>query len=475
MPAAKRIFSPGRVIQYVEPSPLADGYPFDWQVAFHQSPVMFKGFSGPVGSGKSQALCYEALNLAYENPGRTGVIGAPTYPMLRDSTLTSFRELLEENEVPYRQHKSENTITITEPNSKILFRALDNFERIRGTNLAWFGIDELTYCKEESWLRLEARLRDRKAKRLCGFASWTPKGFDWVYERFIGPDKKLNHEAFRAEQNTALPADFYKRLESSYSERFFRQEALGEYLNVFSGQAYYPFKREVHVRPLTFDRRYPLWWALDFNVNPMCSVIGQTINGIVRVLDELVLPDSNTLAACEEFLERTQKWYGPLNIPELPEEDEDDEGQELLLRLARPSTMGVYVYGDPSGEARKTSASRTDWQIVKSFFGRYADKYQAHFRVPSSHGPVKDRINCVNAMLLNFAGQRRMVINTSCRELAKDFEQLAWKADPNGRPLGDLDKRDPMRSHLSDALGYYIVREFPMRGIQGEHGGPAIV
>ena len=69
--------------------------------------------------------------------------------------------------------------------SKILFRAVDEFERLRGTNLAWFGVDELTYTPEEAWLRLEGRLRDPKAIRLCGFGVWTPKGYDWVYRKFV--------------------------------------------------------------------------------------------------------------------------------------------------------------------------------------------------------------------------------------------------------------------------------------------------
>ena len=73
--------------------------------------------------------------------------------------------------------------------SRILFRPVDEFERLRGTNLAWFGLDELTYTPEEAWLRLEGRLRDPKAKRLCGFAVWTPKGYDWVYRRFIADPK----------------------------------------------------------------------------------------------------------------------------------------------------------------------------------------------------------------------------------------------------------------------------------------------
>ena len=46
-----------------------------------------KGFSGPVGSGKTVALCYQGLLSAERNPNCVGLIGAPTYPMLRDVTI----------------------------------------------------------------------------------------------------------------------------------------------------------------------------------------------------------------------------------------------------------------------------------------------------------------------------------------------------------------------------------------------------
>jgi hypothetical protein len=54
--------------------------PLPSQKKFHESEARFKGFSGPIGSGKSQALCQEAIKLSYLNPGRIGLIGAPTYP-----------------------------------------------------------------------------------------------------------------------------------------------------------------------------------------------------------------------------------------------------------------------------------------------------------------------------------------------------------------------------------------------------------
>lgn len=54
-------------------------HPLASQQRFHDSQARFKGFSGPIGSGKSAALCHEAIKLSYVNAGRTGLIGAPTY------------------------------------------------------------------------------------------------------------------------------------------------------------------------------------------------------------------------------------------------------------------------------------------------------------------------------------------------------------------------------------------------------------
>jgi hypothetical protein len=156
-------------------------HPLPSQQRFHDSGARFKGFSGPIGSGKSQALCQEALKLTYLNPGLTGLLGAPTFPMLRDATQATLIDILERNRIPHEWNRAENSLLLRETRSRILFRAVEEFERLRGSNLAWFGLDELTYAPEEAWLRLEGRLRDPRATRLCGFAVWTPKGYDWVY------------------------------------------------------------------------------------------------------------------------------------------------------------------------------------------------------------------------------------------------------------------------------------------------------
>jgi hypothetical protein len=104
----------GRRVEYALESPSATGVPFESQQTFHNSLSRFKGYSGPIGAGKSQALCYEALKLAYLNRGCPGVIGAPTYPMLRDATRLAFLEMLEQNDVPHKFGKSSNTVYLPE-------------------------------------------------------------------------------------------------------------------------------------------------------------------------------------------------------------------------------------------------------------------------------------------------------------------------------------------------------------------------
>src|ERR1700682_2786290 len=114
-----------RILRTIEYSALPS------QAQFHRSTARFKGYSGSIGSGKSQALCQEAIKLSYVNPGRVGLIGAPTYPMLRDATLTSLIRILEENELPYELNKSEFVIRMKDTGSRILLRSVDEFERLR--------------------------------------------------------------------------------------------------------------------------------------------------------------------------------------------------------------------------------------------------------------------------------------------------------------------------------------------------------
>lgn len=409
------------------------------QRQFHNSRARFKGFSGPVGSGKTRALCAEAVRLCYRNPGRTGLIGAPTYPMLRDATIPALVEFLDEMDIRFEVNRAENHLTISEIRSRILFRAVEEFERLRGSNLAWFGVDELTYTSEEAWLRLEGRLRDPRATELCGFAVWTPKGYDWVYTRFL--DKRVEgYETILAKpfENRHLLKqipDYYERLKHSYDARFYQQEVLGDYLHLNAGRVYSSFDREGNVRDVELNPDEPLLWALDFNVDPMSSVVAQKHGDQLVVLDEIVLSRATTMQACEEFRARFSS-----------------------------HASGLKVYADASG-ARMQTTGTSDLDVLRQEF-RDGAHGKVEFKVPKSNPAVRERVVLVNSKLGNAAGERRLFVNPQCKELIKDFEQVAYK---EGSLVIDKE-RDPKRTHLSDALGYLIWQEFNGPKKAGERG-----
>ena len=227
-------------------------------------------------------------------------------------------------------------------------------------------------------------------------------------------------------------------------ERTYRQELLASFENLGAGRVYYAFEAQSNVAPVAYNSNYGLFWSLDFNVNPMCSVIGQNINGEVRVLDEIVLRDSHTLAACEAFY----NWV-------------------KINRLAYPvRTVGLWrcEWGEPSylglayGLADCAGFSRAPGERIPQLV-------LGAGREPAGQGPHQLR-ECHAAQPLR---ESRLRIDPRCKQLIRDLEQVCWKTDVNDNPLMELDKSDPMRTHVSDALGYMIGWEFAMQAEFGYH------
>jgi hypothetical protein len=423
-------------------------HPFFSQNLFDRCPAKFKGFSGPIGSGKSKALVYEAIKLSYLNPGCQGLLAAPTYRLLEDATAQELLATLEEHGIPHRFHKSAFTIEILESGATILMRSMEEPERLRALNLGWFGVDELTYCKPASWKRLCGRLRHPKAQHQRGFAAWTPKGRDWVWEMFVSTRKVENYACIQArpfENRVVLDVnrDYYENLRQSYDEKFFRQEVLGEYLDMFGGTVYHAFGME-NVRPCDFNPALPLVWTLDFNVDRMSMLVCQQEmhyrRAQVQVLQEIVLlSDAHAAAAAAEFVRRIQPWAE-----------------------ARRRPLEVHVYGDATGGNRSVTSATSAWTVLRQYMATLQDLVRCRFQYGRKNPEVADRVNAVNAMLCTFgdghqrAGDRRLYIDPSCRELLEDLERVRWKVDAHGNSYPELDKSDAKRTHTSDALGYYL-------------------
>ncbi len=210
---------------------------------------------------------------------------------------------------------------------------------------------------------------------------------------------------------------------------------LGEYVELHSGRVYFGYERPRNVAQAEIDPTQPLLWALDFNVDPMSSLIAQVSGSKVTVIDEIVLSRASTYQACEEFETRF-----------------------------REHAAGLTIYADASG-ARLQTTGTTDVKILKEFLrcGRYDP---VEFKIPKSNPVVRDRVMLMNVKLAGLGGETPLQIDPRCKELVKDFEQVSYKENSQV-----IDKeRDSRRTHLSDALGYLVWQEMPGCNEAGREG-----
>ena len=138
--------------------------------------------------------------------------------------------------------------------------------------------------------------------------------------------------------------------------------------------------------------------------------------------------------------------------------------EDFWARVTSRLPPQICVFGDASGHSRqKFSPLDTDWQIIRNFFRDHQQILTARCSLPGGNPLVADRINCVNAKIVNAKGERRLTVNRRCTQLIKDLEQVCWKTDANGNKLREVDSSNP-RGHMpADALGYLIAQKFPMR------------
>jgi hypothetical protein len=159
--------------------------------------------------------------------------------------------------------------------------------------------------------------------------------------------------------------------------------------------------------------------GLDFNVAMVSAIASVKVADKLVLFDEIMLENSNTT---EMALEIKRRYEG----------------------------MHVYVYPDPSGRSRKTSAAIgvTDFTILE----------QQGFYViaPKKHEAVQDRINTVNALLCNANGDKRLFVHKKCKNTIESLQGQVYDLARNAPDKkGGLD-------HMADALGYLCLSAAPM-------------
>lgn len=125
-----------------------------------------------------------------------------------------------------------------------------------------------------------------------------------------------------------------------------------------------------------------------------------------------------------------------------------------------PKHPGVVIcYGDATGGSKGSAKVRgSDWDLIKEeLMPYYGDRL--YFKVPKANPSERQRVNSFNSRLKSASQEVKLLIDESCKYLQTDLEGVRVIEGS----AGEIDKkRDPELTHISDALGYYTYREFPV-------------
>lgn len=375
------------------------------QNEFFKSQMDYTLFCGGLGSGKTFAGAVWAMSMALKYPKTRGLITANSYKQLQRATLITMFKIMDELGVKYTYWKQEGTILIGD--AIIDCVSMENYDNLRGPEYGWGWSDECAFYKKEAFDVLIARIRDRNAP--CYWkGTTTPNGFNWLYTDFVEePLAKSTVIRSKTAQNAANLRDGYvEALSGQYDSKLAQQELDGEFVNLTSGNVYYAFDRRKHCTSFSGDGTL-IYVGLDFNVHPLCGVFCVQTDKKIHVVDELYLEDSNTFQAAKEVVRRYPY-------------------------------QTVQIVSDDSGTKRNTAAPRTDQEIL-----RRAGLDVMRFRNPR----VKSRYNNVNRLF----DHGLLVVDPKCKKLIEDLEKMTY------------DNKDPMLSHISDALGYVTWKLSPLK------------
>lgn len=192
------------------------------QKKFWADKSKFTAFIGGIGSGKTFAGALKVLTMPSNS---TGMVLAPTFPMLRTASLRAFLEIARPAGLIESFNKS-NYEMVLKGDRTIFWRSADNPDRLRGPNLGWVWMDESAMMDEEAWLIAIGRLRQSPGQ---AWMTSTPRGTrHWLYD--LVKKSQVSVTTATSASNLFNPGDFVTSVSSIGSADWQRQELGGEFV-----------------------------------------------------------------------------------------------------------------------------------------------------------------------------------------------------------------------------------------------------
>ena len=447
------------------------------QVRLVQSPARFKVVPAGRRSGKTERAkrrvvraLIDPRTFNFEDPNFA--CAAPTFNQAKSIYWKDLKRMIPSW---MKASTSETDLQINLiTGSMVRVVGMDKPERIEGS--PWDGIilDEYANMKEGAWEEnVLPALTDRKGWAwLIGVPEGRNHYYD-IYKNAGGPWNIRNGEdwdAFTWKSIDIMDPEEIERRRSQMDPLTFAQEYEASFIN-FAGQAYYPFREETHVANLRqlYNPKAELIFALDFNVDP----------GIASIIQEVQLPEREQVLTGIESggmtlfsgVRRQAAQIGTAVIGEvyIPRNSNTPAVCRKLAADWGDHQGPISVYGDATGGARTTQSETgaSDWDLVKDILYKEFSPQQVTIRLNLSDNgkpmnmPERHRVNAMNSRLLSESGIIRLMVDGANAPMTvKDFEGVRLLEGGSG----ELDKKhDAKLTHLTDAVGYYVAKKFPVR------------
>lgn len=416
----------------------------------HNHPRDVALYQGGYGSGKTFCGSLLGILLALKYEGIRGLVGALTFPLVRDTTLVSYFEHLENFGMRHGAHyhfiKSENKLKFAN-GSEILFRHFEEPNKLKSLNLGFVEIEEMSDVPEATFKMLLSRLRQTIA------SEWRGKGFKyrlfghtnpepakgWIYRHFV-EKKPDNYRLILAPttQNTYLSPDFVASLKSAYDEEYYRINVLGEFGDYTSGLVVKNFNEE-NVKKLHYQPDLPLHLTFDFNVDPMSCVCAHIVDDCIFYFDEFILENSTAESTINEVIKRYSAHKGR-----------------------------IIINGDASGDNRSTQSEWSNYVIIRNALKRHYLNKRIEVNIRQYNPRIKHRISAFNAKVLGADGKRRLFVDKKCEKLLYNIYNLKYKIGSSEVDVPTYqqiktEKNLKFLEHPFDAASYLVEYYFPIR------------
>src|ERR1700691_5251130 len=149
-------------------------------------------------------------------------------------------------------------------------------------------LDEYAMFVRKVWTEvLRPALADRQGRALF---IGTPRGRNHFFDLYEAAQELPNWATFQftTEEGGNVTPEELESATHDMDERAFGQEFKAKFDTLGVGRAYHAFDPVHNIRGVKFDRRAALSGALDFNMNPFCSVLAHGYQGRVQVLEEMI-------------------------------------------------------------------------------------------------------------------------------------------------------------------------------------------